>query len=95
VPRAAFLPQGKNVVCVSVGDWHNAAICQDGRVYMWGRGDCGQLGLGDDKNRWAPRLLGGYTIIHPDRTLRRNRKPVLKALLLNEEQPGGRSRARS
>lgn len=33
--------QGKHVVCVSVGDWHNAAICQDGRLYVWGRGDCG------------------------------------------------------
>jgi hypothetical protein len=47
---------------------------------------CRQLGLGDDKNRWVPKLLNGYTIIHPDRTLRRNRKPVLKALLLQEEQ---------
>ena len=46
---------------------------------------CRQLGLGDDKNRWVPKLLNGYTIIHPDRTLRRNRKPVLKALLLQEE----------
>ena len=33
--------QGKHVVCVSVGDWHNAAICQNGQLYMWGRGDCG------------------------------------------------------
>ena len=46
---------------------------------------CRQLGLGDDKNRWVPKPLTGYTIIHPDRTLRRNRKPVLKALLLQEE----------
>ena len=79
---------GKQLVCVSTGDYHNAAICQDGRLWVWGRGDCGQLGLGDDKNRWAPKALPGFTIIHPDRTLRRNRKPVLKALLLQEEAAG-------
>ena len=52
---------------------------------------CSQLGLGDDKARWAPRCLQGYTIIHPDRTLRRNRKPVLKTLLLPADSPSGRS----
>ncbi|KAI3428492.1 hypothetical protein D9Q98_007317 [Chlorella vulgaris] len=87
--------QGKSIVCVSVGDWHNAAVAQDGRLFVWGRGDCGQLGLGDDKNRWAPKLLRGYTIIHPDRTLRRNRKPVLKALLLSEEAASSRNRSRA
>ncbi|PSC69842.1 E3 ubiquitin-ligase HERC2 [Micractinium conductrix] len=89
VERHRFHPiprlNGKQVVCVSVGDWHNAAICQDGQLYVWGRGDCGQLGLGDDKNRWVPKLLPDFTIIHPDRTLRRNRKPVLKAVLLRED----------
>lgn len=88
-------PQGKQLVCVSTGDYHNAAICQDGRLWVWGRGDCGQLGLGDDKNRWAPKALQGFTIIHPDRTLRRNRKPVLKPLLLQEEAAGGGSSGRS
>ena len=85
---------------MSTGDWHNAAITHDGHVYVWGRGDCGQLGLGDDRNRWAPRQLSGYTVIHPDRTLRRNRKPVVKALLLQEEGTGaaaasGRASTRS
>lgn len=55
---------------------------------------CSQLGLGDDKNRWVPRLLKGYTIIHPDRTLRRNRKPALKALLL-KAQDDAPSRSRT
>ena len=55
---------------------------------------CRQLGLGDDRIRWVPKELSGFTIIHPDRTLRRNRKPVLKAVLLQEEA-GRSSRARS
>lgn len=71
------------IVCITAGDWHNAAVAADGSLYLWGRGDCGQLGHDDDKSRWQPKLLGGgYGVVHPDRTLRRNRKPVLKTLLL-------------
>ncbi len=86
--------QKKRVVCVTAGDWHNAAICQDGALYLWGRGDCGQLGHGDDKNRWEPKLLQGFRVVHPDRTLRRNRRPALKTLLLpaTEKKPRGRQR---
>jgi alpha-tubulin suppressor-like RCC1 family protein len=76
----------RRVVCICAGDWHNAAITHDGALWLWGRGDCGQLGQGDDRNRWAPILLAGFSVVHPDRTLRRNRKPVLKALLLTDEQ---------
>ena len=77
-----FSLQRARVVCITAGDWHNAAICHDGALYLWGRGDCGQLGHSDDKSRWVPQLLAGFSVVHPDRTLRRNRKPVLKALLL-------------
>ena len=72
--------QGKRIVCVSAGDWHNAAIAADGSLYIWGRGDCGQLGLGDDKSRWVPRLVPGANVVHPDRTLRRNRRRALRQL---------------
>jgi len=73
------------IVCICAGDWHNAAITHDGQVFTWGRGDCGQLGHGDDKNSWAPKLLDGFKVVHPDRTLRRNRKAPLKTLLLPAE----------
>jgi hypothetical protein len=86
--------QSSRVVCVAAGDWHNAAITADGALFVWGRGDCGQLGHGDDRSRWAPKLLERFQVIHPDRTLRRNRKPVLKALILPaEEGAGGRAAA--
>ena len=70
------------VVCISAGDWHNGAITHDGQLYTWGRGDCGQLGHGDDRNRWTPKRVEGYRVVHPDRTLRRNRKTPMKTLLL-------------
>lgn len=45
---------------------------------MWGRGDSGQLGLGDDRNRWAPVRLRGMHVVHPDRTLRRKGGNVVR-----------------
>lgn len=70
------------VACILAGDWHSGAVTHDGDLYLWGRGDCGQLGHADDCNRWVPTRLEGYKVVHPDRTLRRNRKPNLKALIL-------------
>ena len=78
----------ERVVCVCAGDWHNAAITHSGQLFTWGRGDCGQLGHGDDRNRWSPVALVGYKVVHPDRTLRRNRKPPLKTLLLSAKDEG-------
>jgi E3 ubiquitin-protein ligase HERC3 len=97
--RARFAPLPRlakaRIVCICAGDWHCAAVGGDGALFVWGRGDCGQLGLGDDRNRWAPARLAGHAVVHPDRTLRRNRKPVLKTLLLSAagaagERGGGR-----
>lgn len=92
--------EGKQITCVVAGDWHNAAVSQDGDLYMWGRGDCGQLGFDDDRNRWEPKLLDGYTVVHPDRTLRRNRRQPKKQLILQSASKpkhprNGRRRARS
>ena len=30
---------------VESGGYHNGLIAEDGNVYMWGRGDVGQLGI--------------------------------------------------
>jgi alpha-tubulin suppressor-like RCC1 family protein len=73
----------KKIMCVSSGDFHVAAIDESGKLYTWGRGDCGQLGHGDDKSRWTPKLLEDFSVVHPDRTLRRNRKKVPKPLILS------------
>lgn len=81
--RGALGARGGGVVCVASGDWHAAAVCADGALYAWGRGDCGQLGLGDDRSRWAPTLVPGVAVVHPDRTLRRNRCPAPRTVLLS------------
>lgn len=59
------------VRCIVSGENHCAAICKDGDIYVWGRGDCGQLGLGNDFSHSTPQRLHEYRAVHPNRTLRR------------------------
>ena len=87
------LLEGKRIACVVAGDWHNAAISKNGDLYLWGRGDCGQLGFKDDRNRWEPKRLEGYRVVHPDRTLRRNRRQPRKQLILHSARKPPRSRS--
>ena len=39
--------QNKAVVQVAAGDGHSICVASDGSVYLWGRNDQGQLGVGD------------------------------------------------
>ena len=36
--------KGKDVIDVSSGHAHSAALCANGDLYCWGDGDCGQTG---------------------------------------------------
>jgi len=78
---------GENICCLSAGDWHSGAIAQNGTLFTWGRGDCGQLGHGDDKSRWCPKEVEGFKVIHPDKTLRRSKKAPKKAIILCSPAP--------
>lgn len=68
------------VVAVQCGDEHSAAITGRGVLFMWGRGDSGQLGLGDDKAKWKPTALKAFKVVHPEKTLRRSKRslPVVR-----------------
>jgi hypothetical protein len=54
--------QSKDVMALQAGDFSSAAICDSGNVYLWGRNDCNQLGLGDDMSRCSPTLLKGFKV---------------------------------
>lgn len=73
--RLMFTPveglEGVSLVCVVSGEHHCCAVSSQGAIYMWGRGDSGQLGLGDDFSRSIPTLLPDHRVVNPDRTLRR------------------------
>jgi E3 ubiquitin-protein ligase HERC3 len=83
-PRLRFtatLPV-QRVTAVQAGDEHCAAVTEEGQLYMWGRGDSGQLGLGDLACRQSPSLLEGFSVVHPDYTLRRSNRipPVTRGV---------------
>ena len=44
---------------LSCGYHHSAAVSTEGRVFTWGRGIFGQLGLNDTDNRFIPTLVRG------------------------------------
>jgi len=77
-------------VTLQTGDYNSGAISADGTVYMWGRNDHGQLGLGDERSRWVPTPLSGFRAVHPDRTLRKSKRslPRMRPIPV-EEEPGG------
>ena len=66
----------RKVSAVQAGDEHSAAVTEDGGFYVWGRGDSGQLGLGDARNRTHPARLKGFLVVHPDKTLRRSKRSL-------------------
>ncbi len=54
-------------------------VTKRGEMYIWGRGDCGQLGAGNDFSRRVPEKLKGYCVAHPDHTLRSTYSRVASA----------------
>lgn len=49
----------KKVKQISCGSWHTVVTLQNGECYSFGRGEDGQLGLGDKNNRDTPTLING------------------------------------
>jgi len=49
---------GATVVFVAAGRVHTVAVTSEGALWVWGMGNCGQLGLGDLNNRLAPARVG-------------------------------------
>lgn len=52
-----------NVKSVHSGPFacHTIAVSKDGQCYGWGRNEKGQLGLGNSKDRYCPKLIDGLT----------------------------------
>lgn len=48
---------GRTVVSVATGNQYCLALCSDGRVAGWGRGDSGQLGRGTIEQSYRPVLV--------------------------------------
>lgn len=49
--------EGDGVVMVSAGERHSAALSEHGRLYTWGCGSDGRLGLGNEDHALSPQLV--------------------------------------
>ena len=56
-----FEKNGLSVKSLSTGFGHSVAITEDDKVYVWGNNEQGQLGLGDNNNRFEPTLVEYFT----------------------------------
>eukprot|EP00198_Chlamydomonas_reinhardtii_P002199 XP_001691535.1 predicted protein [Chlamydomonas reinhardtii] len=61
-PLQVALPAA--AACVAAGSEHCAAVLLDGRIFTWGWGEHGMLGVGDTHSRWQPQgvAFGGESV---------------------------------
>ena len=59
-PRVIESLRGKDVVNISCGGAHSAAITATGELYTWGKGRYGRLGHGDGDDQIRPRLVRSF-----------------------------------
>src|SRR6478609_10354989 len=53
---------------LSAGDGQSAAIRADGTLFMWGRNDYGQLGVGNTEYSATPLMVPGLSAVKAVRT---------------------------
>ena len=52
-------PWRQTIKHVSCGAYHTAVVSDDGRIFVWGSGGLGQLGLGNNEGKPVPAEVGG------------------------------------
>ena len=57
-PRRVEALEGVKVTSIAAGAFHSAAVDEEGRAYIWGRGDSFQLGLGHNTHDCYPQQVG-------------------------------------
>ena len=55
--KALVVSFQERVVKVCAGDSHSMALNAEGRVFIWGSGSYGRLGLGSELNQYSPKLV--------------------------------------
>ena len=83
----------QKVVDVTCASEHTMCVTDDGKVYTWGRGGGGQLGLGGTQDRLVPEEVTGLvaaTLMRSARSLLRRAETASPALTAAPEakQPG-------
>lgn len=63
------LHPGERIVEVSLGNFHSSALTSEGRLFLWGRNDCGQLGNGTMTDLKVPTEITEYFELSPGEVL--------------------------
>ena len=66
--------------------YHSAAVGEDGALFVWGSGECGQLGTGYTASRLAPTRVAGLPA--PVRQVAAGRSGGRRALDLGRRRRG-------
>lgn len=70
VPVPVDIPGDLDVLTVSCGTRHTAALAGDGSVWTWGWGYYGQLGHGDSEDKYTPSQVAAFSSVnHKAKTL--------------------------
>src|SRR2546426_68161 len=56
-PTILTLPNNEKILFIACGGYHTICLTKNDNCYVWGRNNFGQLGLGDETNRYIPTLL--------------------------------------
>ena len=59
MPSRVGALQSVRVISVSCGDYHTAAVGEDGKLYTFGAGQFGRLGHGGDQDQFVPKRVEG------------------------------------
>jgi hypothetical protein len=70
VSTFSHVPEVRNAGALQAGEHCSSALTQDMTVYVWGRNDYGQLGLGGTTGHKWPEKVASHVAVHPSRTLR-------------------------
>ena len=65
-PRVVDALRGRDIISVSCGGAHSAAITATGELFTWGKGRYGRLGHGDSEDQLKPKIveaLLGYRVV--------------------------------
>ena len=64
VPTLVKSLEGEPIVSISAGQYHSAAVSEDGLVFAWGKGEFGRLGSGGNDDALSPQLVMVRTVGH-------------------------------
>jgi len=67
--EALVLSEEQKVIQVACGDAHNLALTAEGRVYAWGSGAYGRLGLGTEMDFHVPNMIDEPTTFAKSRVI--------------------------